>query len=138
MTVLRPCLDCGTPTDGAIRCPDCRAERNARTDRSRGNFRQRGYGNGWDALSRRARRAQPFCTDCGTSDDLSVDHLPGAWEKVQAGQRLTLADVEVVCGPCNNRRGARRAGTTRGVTPPTRRSVPAAQPGIRLHTGGAA
>jgi 5-methylcytosine-specific restriction enzyme A len=62
-------------------------------------------------LSRRARRLQPFCTDCGSTEDLQTDHTPEAWKRKAAGKPLRLADVEVVCGPCNRARGAAR-GTT--------------------------
>ncbi len=107
MSVPRPCLDCGEPAPDT-RCGPCSAERLARVDRSRGSARERGYDAAWRRLSARAVRLQPFCTDCGTADDLTADHLPGAWEKVQAGKRLDLGDIEVVCRGHNSARGARR------------------------------
>jgi 5-methylcytosine-specific restriction protein A len=65
------------------------------------NFRQRGYSSAWDRLSRRARRLQPFCTDCGTrgslDNPLTADHL--RWPA------RSLRDVEVVCRRCNSARG---------------------------------
>lgn len=125
--MMRPCLTCGSPSPGT-RCPACQAERDARTDAARGSFRQRGYGRGWDTLSRRARRLQPFCSDCGSQENLTCDHLPGAWEKVAAGKRLTLRDVDVVCAGCNNRRGARRsAPVPTGGNPRSGTPVPANQ-----------
>jgi 5-methylcytosine-specific restriction protein A len=109
----RPCLDCGEVTDNGTRCVPCAAVEQARVDRKRGTSDARGYGHAWRSLSVRARRAQPWCVDCFTREDLTVDHLPGAWEKRARGERLTLLDVEVVCRACNSRRGARRS---RGAT----------------------
>ena len=95
--IARPCLDCGTPTD-ATRCPSCAQDRPH--ERARGTRTQRGYDNRWGRLSRRARRLQPWCIDCGTTSDLTTDHL--RWPA------RTLDDVEVVCRPCNSRRGPTR------------------------------
>jgi 5-methylcytosine-specific restriction enzyme A len=96
MTPLRrPCLDCGVPTDAA-RCPTHTTDANVR----RGSAAARGYDHRWRRLSRRAIRKQPWCTDCGTRDDLTGDHL--RWPA------RTLADVDVVCRGCNSRRGAVR------------------------------
>lgn len=106
--MLRPCLDCGEPSAGS-RCPAHWSERQSRRDGRRGPFRARGYDAGWRRLSGEARRAQPWCSDCGGREGLSVDHLPGAWEKRARGERLTLVDVEVVCISCNSKRGPRRA-----------------------------
>ena len=68
----------------------------------------RGYGSAWQRLSARARRLQPFCSDCGATDDLTADHSPEAWERVAAGLPVRLADVDVVCRGCNSRRGRAR------------------------------
>lgn len=118
--MLRPCIDCGTPADGS-HCDDHQPRRH----RDRGTARQRGYSRRWDELSRRARRLQPFCTDCGATEDLTADHLPSAWERHEQRLPIRLTDVEVVCGDCNSRRGSSRPGTdraarlldTRGETP---------------------
>ena len=99
MTLPKPCLDCGVPTD-ATRCPPCTTTANIR----RGSAAERGYDHRWRRLSKRAIRRQPWCTDCGTRDDLTGDHL--RWPA------RSLADVEVVCRPCNSRRGAARTATT--------------------------
>jgi 5-methylcytosine-specific restriction endonuclease McrA len=56
---------------------------------------------------------QPFCLDCGTVDDLTVDHLPQAWERREQGLAVRLEDVEVVCRVCNSRRGAARGRAVR-------------------------
>ena len=99
MTVLKPCVDCGEVAPGT-RCDRCRAAHEARTTARKGSATFRGYDAAWSRLSARARRLQPFCTDCSTTDDLTADHL--VWPA------RSLADVAVVCRPCNSKRGATR------------------------------
>lgn len=101
MTV-RPCIDCGTPADDT-RCPPCTTSRQQRDGRRRGGATARGYTSRWQRLARRAIRRQPWCTDCGTRDDLTGDHL--VWPATK------LEHVDVVCRGCNSRRGARRSLT---------------------------
>lgn len=114
---MRPCVVCGEPSDRArcsqhaIRKPDSRAK---------------GYDTAWTRLSKRARRLQPFCTDCGTTEDLQADHTPEAWRRKAEGKPIRLQDIAVVCGPCNRARGAARGRQTRGVNPP---EASAAAPG---------
>lgn len=105
---LRPCLDCGTPTAGS-RCPTCQPAR----QRTIGSAHQRGYDSTWRRLSQRARRLQPWCSACGAVENLTTDHLPSAWQRRAEGKTIRLADVAVVCGPCNTRRGSSRPGTDR-------------------------
>lgn len=107
---MRPCLTCGEPSTGP-RCTEHTADTKA-------SARKRGYTTAWDKTSRRARRAQPFCTDCGSTERLQADHLPSAWERQAAGKPLRLGiDVEVVCNICNVKRGSARPGHTRGPVP---------------------
>lgn len=114
MAVMRPCIECGTVAL-ATRCEDCEVEQQQRREEHRGSARQRGYDSPWDRLSRKARRLQPFCTDCGSTVDLTCDHLPSAWERKAQGKPLRLADVDVLCGPCNKARGSSRRGTQRAL-----------------------
>ena len=105
------CVDCGEVTPGT-RCDDCQTEREARTTERKGSATARGYDSRWQRLSTRARTLQPFCTDCRTTLDLTADHL--VWPA------RTLADVEVVCRPCNSRRGATRGlGASRHAEGPS-------------------
>lgn len=110
--MLSPCLDCGELAHGS-RCEDCAArfnavpEARARVHASK-SARARGYDTAWKKLSEAARRIQPFCSDCGTSEDLQADHLPEAWRRKKQGKRIRLEDIDVVCGPCNRARGAAR------------------------------
>ena len=130
--IAKPCLVCGSPSEQS-RCPDHRP-REPRTKT------ERGYGWHWDQLSRRARRLQNFCTDCGADDDLQLDHLPSAWERQAQGRRLRLGvDVEVVCGRCNRARGPARPGSTRaaqGTRGRTAAPSPVGKARRALHTHG--
>jgi 5-methylcytosine-specific restriction endonuclease McrA len=107
---MRPCLDCGEPADGP-RCPE-------HTVDTKPAAAQRGYDHAWTKLSKRARRLQPFCLDCGSTEDLQCDHTPEAWARKAAGKPIRLQDVQVLCGPCNRDAGAARGPqATRGPTP---------------------
>ena len=104
----KPCIICGTPSPGS-RCD----EHQLREPRTK---TERGYGWHWDQLSRRARRLQQFCTDCGSVEDLQLDHLPSAWERKAKGLRIRLGtDAEVVCRACNVKRGCARPGSPRAT-----------------------
>lgn len=106
---MRPCLDCGTPSEGP-RCPEHATE-------AKGTRHARGYDAAWTRLSKRARRLQPFCSDCGSTEDLQTDHTPEAWAAKAQGKPIKLSMVDVVCGPCNRARGAARGPSTRGQAP---------------------
>lgn len=107
---LRPCLDCGEPSSGP-RCPE-------HTVDTKPAAAERGYDHRWNQLSKRARRLQPFCLDCGSTEDLQTDHSPEAWAAKAAGKPITLAMVSVRCGPCNRAAGAARGpSATRGPAP---------------------
>ncbi len=122
---LRPCLTCGEPTDGP-RCGE-------HTVDPKPSARKRGYTTSWDRLSRKARKLQPFCTDCGATTDLQCDHTPQAWERKNAGKSIRLQDIDVVCGPCNRARGAARGQNPRGHTPKPAGQDPAVRQSLR-HT----
>ena len=104
---MRTCLDCGEPCEGS-RCPE---------HDIKGTATQRGYDAAWDRLSRRARKLQPFCTDCGAAEGLQADHSPEAWAAKAAGKPIKLSMIDVVCGPCNVARGAARGPSARGMAP---------------------
>lgn len=102
---LKCCVVCGELAE-SNRC----SEHQLKPSR---NFREKGYDAAWDRLSRKARKLQPFCADCGATDNLEADHLPSAWHRREQGLKVRLQDVEVVCGPCNRRRGSARPGSAR-------------------------
>lgn len=107
---LTACIECGEPSDGP-RCPE-------HTVDTKPPAAERGYDHAWNKLSARARRLQPFCTDCGATEDLQGDHTPEAWARKAAGKPIRLQDIVVRCGPCNRAAGAARGpSATRGPTP---------------------
>ena len=55
-------------------------------------------------LSAAAIQAQPWCSACGATTDLTADHLDPL---SKGGVAVTLADVRVLCRSCNSRRGNR-------------------------------
>ena len=107
MTVRTICPQCGTPftrTDNKARCTDCQPDR----EPGKPSKRELGYDWRWRTLSKRARELQPFCSDCGATEDLTTDHTPQAWARRRAGKVIRLCDVDVVCRRCNGERGAAR------------------------------
>lgn len=110
------CAQCGTVYDreaNGASCPECKPPRTVTVatvmhERRRGTTRQRGYDERWRRLSERARRVQPFCSDCGRTDELTTDHSPRAWQRRELGLTIRLEDVDVVCAPCNTERGPAR------------------------------
>jgi len=127
---MRPCLDCGEPCTRP-RCPEHTVDTKAPAS-------ARGYDWRWTQLSRRARKLQPFCADCGSNEDLQADHTPEAWARKAAGKAIRLKDVDVVCGPCNRSRGAARGPSgTRGDAPDRPQPDPLVRQSLRLTPRGA-
>lgn len=125
--MIKPCLDCGEPTE-QTRCADCRLPD------SKPSAAARGYDYRWSKLSARARKLQPFCSDCYSTEDLTTDHSPTAWARKAAGKPIRLRDVDVVCRSCNGKRGrARPLAQTGGVAPSDTPSGPASQAGSRTN-----
>lgn len=110
---LRTCLVCGQP------CQDSRCAEHQRPHRPK-PCTLHGYDWTWHKLSKRARTLQPFCTDCGATDNLQADHSPEAWRRKASGKVIRLRDIDVVCGPCNIRRGAARGEEPRDRLPDPR------------------
>lgn len=106
---LRTCIECGEISE-AERCDEHKL--NTRGDKA--SAYSRGYDHQWRKLSERARRLQPFCSDCGATEDLQTDHLPSAWARKAKGLPIRMKDVDVVCAPCNVARGPARPGAERG------------------------
>lgn len=106
------CPECGRafePDRHSGSCPECRPRDKGVKDKYvRGNRHARGYGYRWEKLSRRARRLQPFCSDCGRTDHLTADHSVAAWQAFEQGKPITLDMIDVVCRWCNADRGAAR------------------------------
>lgn len=111
MALLKPCLTCGELSN-ETRCDQHRA---VRVRLPKDSATSRGYDYAWTQLSKRARKLQPFCEDCGTTTDLTADHSPEAWDRKRRGLIIRLQDIAVVCRPCNTRRGAARGEQARGM-----------------------
>lgn len=98
---MKPCVVCGEVTERS-RCsehilPDLRAKDRVTRQRTAR----------WKRTSTRLRRQQPFCSECGTQDDLTVDHvIPLA----DGGDPYDENNLDVLCRPCNSRKGASTRG----------------------------
>lgn len=131
--VMRPCLECGEPTANS-RCDTCEQTHKRPSDAKSRPSQSVGYDSTWAALSKRARRLQPWCSTCGATEDLTCDHTPTAWQRKAQGKAIRLRDVDVLCRACNSRKGAARQA--RGDTP---HHPPASPPPVvenRSHTPG--
>lgn len=128
MALWKSCAECSAPSETTY-CDDCRPVQTAQRP-----SRAAGYDAAWDKLSKRARRLQPWCTDCLTTDDLTCDHLPIAWKRKNRGLVIRLQDVEVVCRSCNGKRGAARGPRGEGATGPAQE--PRRQEKFASHTPG--
>lgn len=128
---MKPCLDCGEPGTG----PRCAAH----TVDTKPSAHHRGYDAAWKRLSKRARRLQPFCLDCGSTDDLQADHTPQAWQRKADGKSIRLQDIAIRCGPCNRAAGAARGNAvTRGDAPTEVDGHPRGRQSLSLTPRGAA
>jgi len=123
---VKPCLTCGAPS------PETRCPEHARPD-VKAAPEERGYDWTWRKLSARARRLQPWCSDCYTTDDLTTDHSEQAWKRKAAGKAIRLRDVDVVCRSCNARRGRARPDD-QGGRPEPHRAPPADKAQSPSHT----
>lgn len=91
MPALKLCVICGEPT------PESRCEAHRPEQPTKASSRARGYTAAWDRLSLKARKLQPWCSDCGSKDNLTADHL--RWPA------RSIRDVDVTCMDCNIARG---------------------------------
>lgn len=113
------CPECGqvfTREDSFARCGKCHPRRWDRPSRAwerKGSPESRGYDRAWRNLSVRARRLQPWCSDCRSPEDLTADHSPTAWARRSAGKAIRLRDIDVVCRRCNSDRGPARGEAAR-------------------------
>lgn len=116
---MKICLGCGDLSSENY-CPDCfPAVRKEQRGKPKLTAQQRGYDARWAKLSRKARKLQPFCSDCGSTEDLQLDHTPETWERFRQRKPIRLEHTGgVVCGYCNRARGdARNPGGRRLSTP---------------------
>lgn len=100
MTFQRPCIDCGALTSMGNRCKAHRAEMLAKYSRSKGASPY--ADTAWRKLSAQLRRKRGWCEMCGTTADLTVDHL----DPISRGGVLLAPEhrLAVLCRRCHGRR----------------------------------
>lgn len=106
----RPCLDCGALTRNPRgRCRPCQQKRDHA--RNEAAARQPYFDPTYRKIRAAVRRGQyGGCVDCGTYDDLTVDHRT----PLSAGGTNAWSNLVVRCRACNSRKGARPGQETRG------------------------
>lgn len=104
----QPCLTCRKPTTNGARCARCLAGYQAKRNQQRELVGSRlprnwsAYGRSWKARRAVAIAAQPWCSECGATEDLTLDHA----RPVSKGG--TARDGgQVLCRKCNSSRGNR-------------------------------
>ncbi|WP_448221201.1 HNH endonuclease [Gordonia iterans] len=98
---MKPCLICGEPSPGS-RCADHQIRKPAGRHAVHLNRTR------WKKLSRKLRSMQPWCSACGATNDLTVDH------KIPLVERPDLAydvnNLDVLCRSCNGAKDAHLGG----------------------------
>jgi 5-methylcytosine-specific restriction enzyme A len=98
---------CPNLTEGRTYCtvhqPKMRKEEYRRDYQRRGDFRQRGYGPGWDALSRQVKAEQPVCAMCRERRSEICDHITPKWK----GGTDARANLQGLCRKCHGIKTAR-------------------------------
>lgn len=98
----RPCIKCGALIASGSRCTECKlpsAPKNRPRDHPHANPAA------WKRLSKAVRKAQPFCLDCGRTDELHADHIIAVSERPDLA--LERLNITVRCPTCNGRRGSK-------------------------------
>lgn len=101
MPLLKPCIKagCGALSDKA-QCPQHRPK-DTRRIRHRPAHAATDWK--WRKISEQTRAKQPWCSQCGTTNDLTVDHIiPVSVDPSLAYEPLNL---DVLCRSCNGRKG---------------------------------
>ncbi len=102
MATLKVCITCGDLAAGT-RCEPCRATYERDLNQRRGGATARGYTRQWQAKAATVRRQQPACEVCGTTTDLTTDHVI---PKVRGGTD-DRDNLRTLCRPCNSSKGGR-------------------------------
>jgi 5-methylcytosine-specific restriction endonuclease McrA len=96
--LMRPCLDCGRPIPPQFKRCALHAKPGNRRDAT---TTERGYGAAHQRRARAVIAAHPWCEECGSTHDLTADHIIPL-----ARRGNPLGELRVLCRPCNSRRGA--------------------------------
>lgn len=95
----RPCVDCGVVVR-ATRCKSCARLR----ERARPSRLDRGYDYKWRKLSKELRAIHPFCRQCKSIKDLTVDHIVPLVD-LHPDLRYEISNLQVLCRKCNSSKG---------------------------------
>ena len=101
---LRVCIEptCPTLARDASRCDQHRRAQVRQRSAQRGTRQAQGYGPEWQRIRREAIKAQPWCSHCFATEDLTADHV------VALARGGTAQDgVQVLCRGCNSRKADR-------------------------------
>lgn len=94
----RPCLTCGRPSEGSYCLPHTPPK--LRKPGASAYDRQ-----AWRKASRQARELQPWCARCGSTSNLTADHVVPL---ARGGDQIPPPEMlAVLCRSCNSRKGAR-------------------------------
>lgn len=94
--IARPCATCGDLIPSSARCTTCRPT----TPKPPGHVHRNDAR--WKNLSKKIRRASPFCEWCGAVDGLQADHIIP--QSVAPELAYAEPNIRVLCATCNNRR----------------------------------
>jgi 5-methylcytosine-specific restriction enzyme A len=87
------------------KCPDCQRtyerERSRRRRREKGTTSQRGYGTAHQRRRKALIQAQPWCSQCGATEDLTADHVV-----LLSHGGDPNGPLQVLCRSCNSKRRA--------------------------------
>lgn len=94
--MLRPCIECATPT-GATRCEACAAS----WGRRRGSI-------GWQVRTKQAVKARDGerCQNCGSTEELEMDHI----KPLVFGGANIIGNLRLLCHGCHVAIGGGRGG----------------------------
>jgi 5-methylcytosine-specific restriction endonuclease McrA len=90
-------LECGTIARAA-RCDECKRNHNRIKEKARPTREQRGYDYAWRKISKALREEQPWCSKCGRTNDLTVDHI----HPLSDGGQTIASNLQVLCRKCNS------------------------------------
>lgn len=108
MSARRPCLGPGGSTRcptasiapaGRRRCPRC--TRAAEITRDLSPARAVYRTSRWRALSQQLRADHPWCVKCGSTEDLTVDHIIPLQH---GGEPYAISNLQVLCRADQNRK----------------------------------
>lgn len=90
---MKLCLGCNKLTRNS-RCAECQATQDRARESRRG--KREHYDAEWRRISKAAIAAQPWCSICGSTEDLTTDHIKA---------RSLEAGVRVLCRSHNSSKG---------------------------------